>query len=244
MVTNCRKCIEHRKPNSEPMIPSAVPARPWQVFGTDLFSLNGRTYLLVADYFSRFIEISILLAYQKSSETIRAVKSIFARHEIPDILRSDNGPQLVSTEFDEFSKKYSFTHVTSSPKMPQTNGEAERAVQTIKNALKKEKDPAKALMSYRATPLENGYSPAEMLFGRKIRTTVPVFPDQLKPSWPGLQELREHEQESKLDQTKRYNVSHRCTELPALKPGGHVWVVDQKKTAVVTEKLQHLGLMW
>ena len=125
MVTNCRKCIEHRKPNSEPMIPSAVPARPWQVLGTDLFSLNGRTYLLVVDYFSRFIEISILLVSQKSSETIRALKSIFARHGIPDILRSDNGPQFVSTEFDEFSKEYSFTHVTSSPKMPQANGEAE-----------------------------------------------------------------------------------------------------------------------
>ena len=109
-------------------------------------------------------------------------------------------------------------------------------LQAIKNALKKEKDPAKALVSYRATPLENGYSPAEMLFGTKIRTTVSVFPDQLKPSWPGLQELREHEQESKLVQTKRYNVSHRCTELAALKPGGHVWVVDQKKPAVVTER--------
>ena len=42
---HCRKYIEHRKPNSEPMTPSAVPARPWQVLGTDLFSLNGRTYL-------------------------------------------------------------------------------------------------------------------------------------------------------------------------------------------------------
>ena len=57
MATKCRKCIEHWKPNSEPMIPSAVPARPWQVLGTDLFSLNGRKYLLVVDYFSRFIEI-------------------------------------------------------------------------------------------------------------------------------------------------------------------------------------------
>ena len=120
--------------------------------------------------------------------------------------------------------------MTSSPKMLQADGEAGRAVQTIKNALTKEKDPAKALMSYRATQLKNGCSPAEMLFGRKIRTTVPVFSDQLKPSWPGLQELREHEQESKLVQTKR------CTELPALKPGGHVWVVDQKKPEVVTER--------
>ena len=45
MVSNCRKCIEHQKRNNEPMIPSAVPARPWQVLGTDLFSLNGLTYL-------------------------------------------------------------------------------------------------------------------------------------------------------------------------------------------------------
>ena len=109
------------------MIPSAVPARPWQVLWTDFFSLNGWTFLLVVDYFSGFIKISILLASQKSSETILALKSIFARHGIPDILRFDNGPQFVSKEFDEFSKEYSFTHVTSSPKMLQANGEAEQA---------------------------------------------------------------------------------------------------------------------
>ena len=190
-----------------------------------MFSLNGRTCLFVVDYFSRFIEISILLAFQKSSETIYAVKSIFARHRIPEILRSDNGPQFISTEFDEFSKEYLFTQMTSSQKLPQANGEAERAIQTIKNALKKGKDPAKALMSYRAMPLENGYSPAEiMLLARKIRTTVPVLPDQLKPSWPGLKELREHKQESKIVQTKLYNVSHRWTEFPALKPGDGSWI--------------------
>ena len=60
---------------------------------------------MVMDYYSRFIEISILLTSQKSSETIRALKSIFVRQGIPDILRSDNGPRFVSTEFDEFSKE-------------------------------------------------------------------------------------------------------------------------------------------
>ena len=73
-----------------------------------------------------------------------------------------------------------------------------------------------------------------MLFGRKIRTTVLVFPDQLKPSWPGFQELREHEQESKIIQTQRYDVSHRCTELPALKPVCGLWF--RKKPAVATER--------
>ena len=91
-------------------------------------------------------------------------------------------------------------------------------------------------MSYRATPRENGYSPAEMLFGRKIRTTVPVFPDQLKPLWSSLEKIRMHEEESKLTQTSRYNARHRCKELPALHTGERVWVVDQKTPAIVTEK--------
>ena len=98
------------------------------------------------DYYSRFIEISILLTSQKASETTSALKSIFARQGIPDILRSDNGPKFVSTEFDEFSKEYSFTHVASSQEFPHANDRAERAVQTIKNALKNEKDSGKEKM--------------------------------------------------------------------------------------------------
>ena len=89
-------------------------------------------------------------------------------------------------------------------------------------------------MSYKATSLENGFSPTQMLFGRKIRTTVPVFPDQLKPSWPWLQEFREHEHESKIVQTKCYNVTHRCIELLAPKPGGGLWI--RKNNAAVTER--------
>ena len=122
------------------MIFSAVPERPWQVLGTDLFSLNGRPYLLVVDYLSRFIEISILLASQKASETIRALKSKFARHGIPDISRSDDGPQFVSAEFDELSKDYSFTHVTSSQKLPQPNGNGEPY--TDKECIKERKRPS------------------------------------------------------------------------------------------------------
>ena len=236
IVTNCRKCIEHRVPAREPMIPSAVPEGPWKTLDTDLFYLKGRTYLLVVDYFSRYVEVSPLLTSQKSSEAIRALKSIFARHGIPEILRSDNGSQFASSQFDQFSKEFGFTHITSSPKLPQANGEAERAVQTVKNALKKEEDPAKALMSYRATPLENGYSPAEMLFGRKIRTTVPVAPDQLRPSWPDVGKIWEHEQKSKLSQMHRYNARYRCKDLPELKVGDSAWVVDQETPAVVTMK--------
>lgn len=42
-------------------------------------------------------------------------------------------------------------------------------------------------MECRATPLANGYSPAELLMGRKLRTTVPVILSVLNPDWMDLE---------------------------------------------------------
>ncbi len=121
--------------------------------------------LLVVDYYSRYVEIAHLS--QKSSNVIEHFKSIFARHGIPETVITDNGPQFVVQKFADFATAYKFKHVTSSPRFPQSNGEAERAVQTIKNLLKKASDPYIALLAYRATPLQNGYSPAQLLMGRR-----------------------------------------------------------------------------
>ena len=41
--------------------------------------------------------------------------------------------------------------------------------------LKKADDPHIALLQYRASPLQNGYSPAELLVGRKLNTTIPTL---------------------------------------------------------------------
>ncbi len=76
---------------------------------------------------------------------------------------------------EDFQKSYGFKHLTSSPRFPQSNGEAERAVQTVKNLLKKAQDPCKALLDYRSTPLEGiGFSPSQLLMSRRLKTTLPV----------------------------------------------------------------------
>ena len=101
----------------------------------------------------------------KSSEVIRALKSIFARHGIQEQVQSDNGPQFDSAEFSYFAKEWGFKHSTSSSQFSQADGDVEWGARTVKNLLTKEKDPAKALLAYRSTPLA-------CKFSREVRTTL------------------------------------------------------------------------
>ena len=171
------------------MIPSDVPERPWQTVGSDLFELNGSSYLLVVDYLSAFVEIA-KLNNTSSASIVNNLKSIFARHGIPEIVVTDNGPQYSSQTFTAFADAHGFTHRTSSPIYPQSNGVSERAVKTIKGLLKKSEDQCETLLAYSATPLSNGYSTAEILMGRKLRTTVPVVPSSLGPQWSHFKDER------------------------------------------------------
>ena len=60
--------------------------------------------------------------------------------------------------------------MTSSSRYPQANGEAERAIRTVKSLLKKNSDRYSAIMSYHTAPLQNGLSPSEFLMGRRLCT--------------------------------------------------------------------------
>ena len=113
-----------------------LPVYPWQVIGSDLFTLNGNTYLLVVDYYSRFPEVSDLSS-NVSGSVIAVLKTLFARYGIPEVFRSDKGPQYSSEEFAKFMQLYGVQHMTNSPRYSQSNGMAERVVQTIKQLLKK-----------------------------------------------------------------------------------------------------------
>ena len=114
---------------------------------SDLFYWKSSAYLLIIDYYSRYIEIA-KLSGESSSKVIRHTKSIFARHGIPKEMISDNGPQYSSLEYKKFTEEYGFLHTTSSSKFPQSNGEAERAVKTVKALLKKSEDPYLAMLTY------------------------------------------------------------------------------------------------
>lgn len=97
-------------------------------------------------------------------------------------------------------------------------------MRTVKSLLEKEGDFHKALLAYRATPLAQGFSPSQLLMGRRIRTSVPVSPALLQPQWPDLQTFRTKDAALKLQQQQVYNRRHRTQTLPPLQPGQQVWV--------------------
>ena len=236
LVRSCPECCKLQKQRAEPLVASEFPDLPFQKVGTDLFEWKKENYLMIVNYYSRYMEIA-RLKQTTTEEVMRHTKSIFARHGIPETVVSDNGPQYSSGLYREFANNFGFHHVTSSPYHPQSNGEAERAIGTLKNLLKKEKDPYLALLVYRTTPLKNGYSPAELLMNRKLRTTVPITREMRKPMVPNVESLEHKEETQRAKQKHTFDQHYGVRELSQLIPGNTVWLPDREEEAIVDEEV-------
>ena len=183
MVRSCEICREHQRKNTkETMIIKEHSTRPFQNIAADIFEFNGQQILLVADQYSKMPFVKTMKSVMNTS-CIEYLKAICAVHGIPERLYTDNAKYFVSNEFHNFAIEWEFTHITSSPRYPQSNGFIERMVQTIKNTLKKAKqskmDYQMALLCLRTTPLDNHLPlPAEILYNRKIRTMTPTLLDK------------------------------------------------------------------
>ena len=200
-------CIQERSKKAEPLIPSVLPDRPWQKIGIDLFELKGKPYLLSIDYFSRFAEVALLSKGTTAPDAIILISSLglqdmeFQIKLYRTIVPSFKPANLLNLLM------IMVLNMSQLSKYPQSNGEVERAVKTVKSLLRKSTNPYLALMAYRSTSLENGYSPSELLFGRKIRTTVPVLPSNLLPCWPHMSQFRQKDNDIK-EKQKHYLDKH------------------------------------
>ena len=138
----------------------------------------------MVDYYSKYPELCILKD-KTASSVVTSMKSVFARRGIPDEVVAENMP-FSSKAFCKFASEWGFKVSTSSPRYPQSNGMSERAIQTIKNLLKKAcedgNDPYIALLEYRNTPISGlKESPAQLLMSRMLKSKLPTVESLLKP---------------------------------------------------------------
>ncbi|GBM75848.1 hypothetical protein AVEN_264977-1 [Araneus ventricosus] len=158
-------------------MPHEFPTSPWVKVTIDFFCFNGKNYVEVVDYYSKFIEVQLIDSLQ-ATVVIPAFKSIFARHGIPLDLISDGGPPFNSRDFYYYAKSWNFKHVMFSAKYPKSNGQVERTLKTVKQIFREtltdSKDRYFALLLHRATPvLGSIYSLPDLLMNCKLSTVLP-----------------------------------------------------------------------
>ena len=188
LAKGCNGCqLNQRMPPKTPLHPWEWATAPWQRLHIDYAGLfQNLIFLVVVDVHRKCLEV-IPVSSTTTSKTIEVLRDLFARFGIPELIVSDNSPQLASEGFQAFIKSNGIPHITSAPYHPATNGLAEKLVQTFKQALRsmfqsskpvKEK-LTKFLIAYRNTPHSTtGESPAQLLLGRPLRTRL----DLVKPN--------------------------------------------------------------
>ena len=149
----------------------------------DLFSFGNKEFLICVDHWSGYPFYSHLRSLSTSS-VISTLTSWFNLFGWPTSIRSDGGPQF-RCEFTRFCEVNKIRHELSAPYNPKSNGLAEAGVKSAKNILRKSmssgEDADRMLYEWRNVPRSDGFSPAQLLFGRAQRTSLPTLPSQITP---------------------------------------------------------------
>ena len=243
MVEKCDICQSQQ--NSTASIQkyvSEVPPHPWHTLGSDLFYFQRIDFLVVVDYFSKYLIVRKIPS-STSSAVIKELGMIFSEFGNPLVFRSDNGPCYSSQEFKFFMQNWLVEHRTSSPHYPQSNGLAESMVKVSKNliekAIKQDLPWNKLLLDYRCTPISSEIpSPAEILFGRKFRSSISILPSQVLNDRISKQRELIAKKEGKFYASTQ-DFQDRIKALP-FEAGQNVWLQnsDSRKfeEAVIREK--------
>ena len=107
------------------------------------------------------------------------MKDIFCDVGSPDRLITDNACYFVSEEFTTFMMDWSIQHLMSSPRYPQGNGIAEKAVGIVKELYAKCNDIKLGLLLMETTPVTGEchrfQAPANVFFGWTLKVNLPIY---------------------------------------------------------------------
>ena len=195
LVQSCQSCQTHRTAPTVPANPWLFPDKPWQRLHIDYAGPveGGHWLLVIVDSYSKWLEVHVTTS-TSAAVTVDRLRQTFATHGLPLVVVSDNATAFTSMEFGTFLKGNGIKHMLSPPRHPASNGQAEALVKVVKNAIRNRTGSLQTrlcrfLLAYRSTPHSTtGRTPAELLFGRPLRTRL----DVCKPSLQHSVELKQH----------------------------------------------------
>lgn len=185
LVSSCAVCQKYQRSNkTEPLLNHDIPSLPFNKLAADIAEFQGKSYLVVIDFYSRWLEV-YETPNKTSSTIIKKLKDVFSRFGIPETLIADNMP-FNSLELRQFAQEWNFQIITTSPYHSKSNGLAEKAVGIAKNMIRKSKESKKELelylLNYRNAPVAGlKFSPSQLLNSRHIRTKLPNVGSELEP---------------------------------------------------------------
>ena len=191
------------------MQPWTWPERPWQRVHVDFAGLvSGKMCFLLMDAHSKWPEVYEMTS-TTAQMTIEILRHIFASYGLPEQLVSDNGPQFVAKEFEEFMLNNGIKHIRSAPYHPATNGlsgtfraviqksdgsNEENSGQTWQHRL------SSFLLAYRSTPhTVTNVSPGSLFLQRELRTRL----DLLRETTEQIVQKKQEEQKEWHDKSTR-----------------------------------------
>ena len=188
---------------------SKLPDQPWSELSMDFYTFpNGAELLVVHDDFSRYPIVTPVksTAFRNVENELNVILAAFG---IPAVIRTDNGPPFNGKEWAAYSNKMGFRHRKVTYAWPEANGEVERLMRTLGKVMRTavasgvnwQTQLQDFLRNYRATPHPaTGVSPAELLFGRPLRTRLPdlqqhdaVYKERLKEAADRRRRVAEHQ---------------------------------------------------
>ena len=144
LVKKCKTCQEHAKNSHLPSEPLTSITSPWpfQQWGLDILGPLpiGRgqcKFVIVAmDYFTKWAKAEPLATITEQTVRNFVWRSIICRFKIPRSLVSDNGKQFDNPKFRDFCTELGNKNCYLSPAHPQSNGQVEVTIRTLKTVLK------------------------------------------------------------------------------------------------------------
>ena len=144
LVKKCKVCQKQAKISHLPSEPLTSVTSPWpfQLWGLDILGPlpNGKgqcKFVVVAmDYFTKWAEAEPLATIMEQKVRNFVWRAIICRFGISRALVSNNGKQFDNPKFRDFCAELGIENYYSSPAHPQSNGQAEVTIRTLKVALK------------------------------------------------------------------------------------------------------------